>query len=123
MGVRLYPNTQDKAKLEVLAGVPAGTYARMEEMDARHEKFKAGIPLRDRYDLDYECWKEKDADGPIGDLDAFITFGWGKFRPVLGLGEDYSGSIPASQSVKADLLLAANGISANGAFCEGVHWC
>ena len=122
MGVRLYPNTQDKAKLEILAGVPAGTYARMEEMEAHHQSLKTGIPMLDRYDLDYECWKEKSDDGPIGDLDHFITFGWGKFNSA-GVAEDYSGSLDVGEPGKIAHLFIVNRIAADPIFCEGVHWC
>jgi hypothetical protein len=117
MGTRLYPNTTDRAALEVLAGVPAGTHARMDEMAKRHAEAKV-----DPFDQEagYAQWKERNDDGPIGDLDAFLTFGWGKFRPVDGIGEDCAGH--EDNLDRAARLLRANGIGANVAMTGGLHW-
>jgi len=121
MGVRLYPNTTNVAKLEKLANVPEGTHNRMEEMAKRHEAALVGIDRHDRYELEYKQWQERNDDRPIGDLDAFLTFGWGKFRPIDGIGEDYAGRENDLQ--RAASLLRYNGINADTAECEGVHWC
>jgi hypothetical protein len=121
MGVRLYPNTTNVVRLEKLANVPSGTHARMEEMEKRHAEERANTADWNMYEDGYRQWKEKDSDDAIGTLDAFLTFGWGKFRPVSGIGEDYAGNEP--DFIRADLLLAANGINANAHYCEGIHWC
>lgn len=117
MGVRLYPNTNDVAKLEKLAGVPVGTTARLEVIQKRQEAEKAGIPLFDRYEIDYRHWQEINDDGDLGNLEAFMLYGWGKFRGGNG---ECSGSL---EGAAAQALLDLNGIYASADYCEGVHWC
>jgi len=121
MGVRLYPNTTNAAKLEKLAGVPEGTHKRMEDMAKRHAEERAAATNWNEYEDGYRQWKERDNDGPIGDLDAFLTFGWGKFRPIDGIGEDYAGN--ESDPQRAAKLLRYNGIGVDVSLTEGVHWC
>lgn len=116
MGVRLYPNTLDRKKLELLIGVPEGTYDRLEATLQRHQAVKDA-----NQDVKYEQWKEIYEDKYLGALDHFLTFGWGKFKSVNGIGEDYSGKENNLQ--KANELLLANGIKVDVELTEGVHWC
>lgn len=130
MGVRLYPNTSVVASLETLAGVPAGTAARLEETEKRHEAEKAAARARGEstYDLEYRQWCEKNDDPALGDYDAFLTFGWGKFDDPHGVAPDCSGRL--TDPVKCALVLRPNGIGGDGPaladfikLAEGVHWC
>ena len=116
MGVRLYPNTQDVVRLEVLAGVPAGTMDRLTAMEARQKDELEKAPREERYELGYKHYQERNDDAAMGDLDAFMTFGWGKFNG----GEDCCGS---AEGEAAQALLNLNGINAEAWYCEGVHWC
>jgi hypothetical protein len=120
MGTRLYPNTTDRAALEVLARVPSGTHDRMTEMAKRHDAERAAATAWNEYEDGYRQWKERDSDGPIGDLDGFLTFGWGKFRPVDGIGEDCAGH--EDDLSRAARLLQANGIGVDVALTGGLHW-
>jgi len=121
MGTRLYPNTTDRAALETLAGVPAGTHDRLDAMEKRHEAEKLAAADPRCHDLGYRQYCERQDDGPIGTLDHFITFGWGKFRPVDGIGEDYAGHEDDLERIAK--LLRANGIGADVALTGGLHWC
>lgn len=121
MGVRLYPNTTDRAALETLAGVPHGTYDRLDAMTARHEAALVGLSFAERNELEYQQYCERQDDAAIGDLDAFLTFGWGKFREVDGLGTDCAGCIENLDAARR--LLRYNGIGADVALANGVHWC
>ncbi len=127
MGVRLYPNTRNVRNLETLVGVPEGTAARLEEVEKRHAEALAKASREERYELEYEQWKEKNDDPALGDYDHFLTFGWGKFDDPHGVAPDYSGSL--TDPVKIALLFRANGIGPDldklAAFIElteGVHW-
>ncbi len=122
MATRLYPATQDRAALETLAGVPAGTFDRMEAMAKRHDEERKNATNWSDYEDGYRQWKERQDDGPIGELDAFLTFGWGRFRPVdsLGIGLDYAGNEPNLE--RAAILLAANNIRADVALTGGLCW-
>lgn len=119
MGVRLYPNTKNVASLEVLAGVPAGTAARLEEMEARHKKELAANP-DNHYDLGYKHYCERHNDPHIGTYSDFLIFGWGKFRPIPET-PGYAGSL--SNVTAIEELFYINGIEADPMLCEGVHWC
>jgi hypothetical protein len=126
MGIRLYPNTQKVQSLEVLAGVPAGTAARLEAVKARHaEEAKAWAfkTLREREDAEYAQWKEKQADGHIGTYDTFLVFGWGKFRDHSEDAPGCAGSLSDPAAIAR--LLAANGLPTDPVFIaltEGVFW-
>lgn len=126
MGTRLYPNTRNVAALERLARVPAGTKARLEEMEARHKKELepfAGKAPWERQEIEYRQWCEKNDDEAIGTLDAFETFGWGKFRPC-GLANGYAGSL--DDLTDCAVVLRGNGINLTLEelqLTEGLHWC
>ena len=120
MGVRIYPNTINRVNLEKLAGVPAGTMDRLEAFQARHEAEKAGLPHAERYELEYRQWQEINADPSLGDMEAFLIYGWGKFAHVPGLSHGYAGSLDSVS--QARILLQSNGINADAELTEGVHW-
>jgi hypothetical protein len=130
MGIRLYPNTKNVASLETICGVPAGTAARLEAVEARHaEELKplAGKAPWERQDVEYRQWCEINDDAALGDYHAFLLYGWGKFNDPHGVtvrdGErTCSGSV--SDPVKVVLLLRPNGLDETHlALMEGVHWC
>ncbi len=121
MGIRLYPNTTDVASLETLAGVPAGTAARLAAMEARHAAERADDLLPQEADLGYYQWKEIQADEDLGTYSHFLTFGWGKFDS-FGLATGYGGELNDEGSIRA--LFRRNNINpALVPLCEGVHWC
>ena len=79
MGVRLYPRTEDPARLEALCGVPAGTAARLAELRERPE-FRL-LPTDDFFERDRKCggvYEAAHADGPMGDYYDFLSDGWGR---------------------------------------------
>ena len=71
MATRLYPVTRKPESLEILCGVPAGTYARLEAFEKEH-------PYTYDNEKGYERWKLLNADEDMGTLDNFKTFGWGR---------------------------------------------
>lgn len=138
MGTRLYPLTRDAAALETLAGVPAGTMARLDAIkapfaarsQARQEAFEAapegaagdavrsGLRYEERVDSEAE-WNAVNADQDAGTLDGFLTFGWGKFNGV-GLALDYAGHLDDLTACRR--VLEANGIAADPALTGGLCW-
>jgi len=111
MGTRLYPGTTDDGALEELAGVAAGTAARVRELETA-----AGS--NDRF-LDLLA-----GDEAAGDYHHFLCFGWGKLRePVVQtlatLGLD-TGTGTASDIELAHELLRRQG--ALGRLPAGFHF-
>ena len=121
MGVRLYPNTKNVASLETLCGVPAGTHARLVATQERHKAELVGKSFHERQEPEYRQWKEINDDDAMGTLDAFLTFGWGRFRDSHGVAPDYAGTL--TNPVHVVMLLRDNGINVDHALCEGLHWC
>lgn len=129
MGTRLYPRTRNVESLEKLAGVPAGTAARLDAMKLRHDKELEGLDRAQRYEKEYAQYCERNDDKHVGDYDAFLTFGWGKFEDPCGVAPGYSGRL--EDPAKVTQLFRANGIgplTKEGmaqfvALCEGVFWC
>ena len=83
MGTRIYPTTRNGSTLEILAGVPAGTFESLKTLliEQKNEMEKArsqGKDFVDCNDLSYEHHKARQ-NRPEGLLDGFLTFGWGKF--------------------------------------------
>lgn len=120
MGTRLYPRTTDRKALETLAGVPHGTYDRLEAMEARQKAELEAAKPEDRYDLGYKHYCERNDDDALGTLDAFITFGWGKFSPVDDIGHDCAGH--EDDLTRAAKLLRRNGIGVDVALTGGLCW-
>ena len=75
MGTRLYPMTTDVAKLETLAGVPAGTQAKVDAIKAKHDG---------KGPSNFDMLDELYADGNEHEntLYHFVLSGWGKFLVV-----------------------------------------
>jgi hypothetical protein len=122
MGVRLYPNTQDPAALETLAGVPAGTHARLSAVEAEFApRLNAAPDFFARNAIYDEKYNRVNDDDAMGDLDNFLTFGWGRFQHVAGLSDGCVGRLDAPAD--AQRLLDHNGIEVNAALAGGVHWC
>jgi hypothetical protein len=119
MGTRLYPHTTDRSALETLACVPAGTYDRLTALEARQQAELEVAKPEARYDLGYRHYCERNDDA-MGTLDAFLTFGWGKFRPVDDIGHDYAGH--ETDLTRAATLLASNGINVDVALTGGLRW-
>lgn len=124
MGIRLYPLTKDRAKLERLARVPVGTYDRLDALKAKHDL--------EAKDIGYiECALRSDAlyeelyDGHHDDerkLNSFLVSGWGKFSDPDKIAPGYSGSL--EDMAEVSWLLRWNGIPAwVDDLCEGVYWC
>lgn len=120
MGIRLYPNTDNVAILEKLAGVKPGTAARLAEIETRHAAEIETAAHEERYDLGYKHWQEIDADEDLGSYSHFMLYGWGKFDGAgIAIGE--CGSLNDLSEVAT--LFQRMGINADPAECQGVHWC
>ena len=120
MGTRLYPHTIDRIALETLAGVPAGTYDRLTALEARQQAELEAAKPDQRYFLGDRHYCERNCDDALASLDAFLTFGWGKFRPVDDIGHDYAGH--ETDLTRAAKLLRQNGINVDVALTGGLRW-
>ena len=131
MGVRLYPNTTDAAKLEKLAGVPQGTMAQLEILREAERLYLAAHPEVDAYEVGYNFYCiSKGSD--VETLDSFLSDGWGKFQAADLLTEEdrYLGSAPVGK-LACQLLLQSSGAMPHWdqldaldiiVLSEGVHW-
>lgn len=120
MGIRLYPNTTDPRKLEVLSQVSEGTYEKLMALEA---KYNFGNPSGDffTYQTRMEQFHEEvSANNDLNNLHGFLLFGWGKFNG-FGIAKDCSGSLQDRQ--QCETLLKQNDIQADVDLCEGLHWC
>lgn len=144
MGIRLYPNTQDAATLEWLAGVPEGTMRLLHlhrEMVKVYMEFKGLSPYNEitivQYDgegndvgYDIHCLIK---DTPVEKLADFLLFGWGKFdyRSLPAeMQEQGWGRLPVGEQA-AHLLLSTEEAMPHWdlqdamqlvAKCGGVNW-
>jgi hypothetical protein len=130
MGIRLYPNTKDRTKLEVLAGVPAGTYDRLEAIETKHREeaiTKRASGTWSEYSDGYRQWQEINNDPHLGDLCGFLLYGWGKFNDPDGLTNDDNHDRSCSGSLSGEpaaRLLEQNGVDPKLATLgDGIHWC
>ena len=132
MGVRLYPNTKDAAKLEKLAGVPEGTMAQLEILRESERLYCAAHPEVDKDEVGYNFFCiSKGSD--VGTLDDFLLQGWGKFQSTGLLEEEEDscvGSAPVGK-LACQLLLNSTGCMPHWdqldaldilVLSEGVHW-
>ena len=135
MGTRLYPNTENPAILEKLAGVPAGTYSSWNEFklesanNKKHlqELFDQGhdrnelCRMSDRFAG--EQYDRMTENPDVSQLDRFILFGWGKIQFDGGCSGEHT------DAYNVDQVLFWQGIGSddlNGVTLEeleGVHWC
>jgi hypothetical protein len=131
MGVRLYPNTKDAAKLEKLAGVARGTMAQLEILQEAERLYRAAHPEADEHEVGYSfyCIAQR---SDVAKLDNFLSEGWGKFQSAgLLEGENvYSGNAPVGR-LACQLLLSSNRAMPHWdqldaldivVLSEGVHW-
>jgi hypothetical protein len=131
MGVRLYPNTTDAAKLEKLAGVPRGTMAQLEILQEAERLYRAAHPEADEDEVGYSFYCiAKGSD--VATLDSFLSEGWGKFQSAGLLPEEdmYLGNAPVGR-LACQLLLNSSGAMPHWdqldaldivVLSEGVHW-
>ena len=99
MGTRIYPTTRNSSILEILAGVPAGTFESLQTLltEQKNEIEKARSQGKDFVecdDLGYEYYKARQ-NRPEGLMDSFLTWGWGKFTTQTY--EIINGNIPAGE--------------------------
>lgn len=124
MGVRLYPNTKNIRNLEILAGVPEGTHAKLKEIEDRIN-VSGAVDFRDSQKRDEALYKELYAPGneDINTLHSFLLFGWGRFNlPANVEVEDpIVGSFNDEDSAKR--VLNFNGIFADFKVYEGLYYC
>jgi len=112
MAVRLHvqfdpQNAEHIHAIEEIARVPAGTHTAVQQYreEAKRLTFAAG-------DAGYEHWASVQ-DTPVGELDAFLTFGWGRLTP-LGrqiadlTADDADGGSTTDPRFVAGLLWAQN---------------
>lgn len=81
MATRLYPNTATPELLEVLAGVPQGTYERLIAVGDKY-------PLRTKvsakgYEQGQAHYDEIYADVNLNALEDMRVFGWGRLAPSV----------------------------------------
>lgn len=122
MGVRLYPNTQDRTTLERLVFLPAGTYDKLDALKAKHKTALDAALEGERYELGYKQWQEIQADHDLATLDGFLTFGWGKVDSRIC--PDAAGG--ETDPVKVQEILDHHQVNRYGIPLEemgGVHWC
>lgn len=131
MGVRLYPNTTDAAKLEKLAGVPRGTMAQLEILREAKQLYRAAHPEADEDEVDYSFYCIAKGS-EVATLSNFLSQGWGKFQSAGLLPEEdmYMGNAPVGR-LACQLLLNSNGAMPHWdqldaldivVLSEGVHW-
>jgi len=116
MGIRLYPNTTPEV-IERLIGVPAGTYNRFKEYEAKRPT-KPGPTM--------DAWYEGlFNDNALHLISSFITFGWGRltsealtYKKEYFPDSEYAGSTDNPQLAQG--MIQAMGITAEGV--TSVRW-
>lgn len=124
MGIRLYPNTKNVRNLEILAGVPEGTHAKLKEIEDRID-VSGAVDFRDSQKREEALYKELYApgNGDINTLHGFLLFGWGRFTvPADVEAKDPIGG-SFNDEATAKRVLVANGIFADFKVYEGLHYC
>lgn len=102
MGIRLYPMTTDASKLEILMGVPAGTHDRLMKIKAKFKPPKEAT-FAQQQQLIEQQWITINTDDNLATLDAFLTYGWGKFQVPPELKQkcnDDSGSLTGEDAIE-----------------------
>jgi len=114
MATRLYPTTTNAARLEQLAGVPAGTHARLAAFEATRPQ-DGMVELDAWYDVLF-------SDVALTDMHNFTVFGWGRLQcDVSQMNYDnVCGS--TSNSDEMVRILVEQGVVANLDVCEGLCW-
>lgn len=131
MGVRLYPNTKDAAKLEKLAGVARGTMEQLKVFQEAERLYRAAHPEEDASEVGYNFYCITNGSD-VAKLDNFLSGGWGKFLSAgLLQGDDaYLGNAPVGR-LACQLLLNSEACKPHWdqldaldivVLSEGVHW-
>lgn len=114
MGVRLYPKTEDRRELEILAGVPEGTAARLDE-----------VVLSSGGDMTAKYYKTVHNDPVLDALHCLKLHGYGKFTCPEAVDFDKGETkIPFEMSllIGANDLPVDNGIQWKILLKEGMYW-
>lgn len=119
MGIRLYPRTNDVAKLEKLAGVPAGTHTRLKELQAAH-KAPEGASYHEADAAYGRLFDAMSAEPNVDRLDSFILSGWGKRYSPEHQDENGYGHVDDVGVIAR--IFDMHGITADPALTEGVYW-
>jgi hypothetical protein len=120
MGMRLYPNTQRVESVEKLAGVPAGTMERLDALRKQYGVDDESLGFFERENAYGRFFDAKERDANVNVLDHFVLFGWGKVYSPEHQNEWGGGRIDDIATVAA--LFKDEGIEADPALTEGVHW-
>jgi hypothetical protein len=123
MGVRLYPATKDEAKLEKLAGVPAGTAAKLRDLEAKYpitkemDFFQVQAVYNGKYGELYAP-----GNGDLNHYHSFLLFGFGRFAGGKDCdgGSEVGGS--TTDTAKVEALLRLHGVQVTMAEVEGLYW-
>lgn len=110
MGVRLYPATKDRKKLERLANVPFGTFDRLDTLVKEHGSEDAFYSVIFN-DAQFTCNK----------LHNFLIFGWGKFKPTSRVN-DCCGSTKVMDAIREVLRINEIWITLADLNEEGINW-
>jgi len=113
MATRLYPSNNAPALLEKLAGVPSGTFGRLQEIEGKHPK--RNLPTPEGYEEADAFYKTVFASPDLNRLDNFMTFGWGRLtteatRLIKRWGQIYYGG-GVDDPAKVSELLQAQGVT------------
>lgn len=105
MGTRLYPNTEDRAVLAQLAGVPEATWERLEQLTEVRQRL---------------------GDEEVSGLESFLLFGWGRVDVATLLAFSFDTACDGTDDPKTvRRLLAAHHVDLKGVEIdrlEGLHW-
>ena len=128
MATRLYPNTKNETKLEILAAVPAGTFAKLNEFETKwknnpeqavHDYIKLHPDDAEiQNDIDYIKFNDRQTTPAVDELKNFLLYGWGriKFTPSEWTGE-------TKDPLETQKMLIAQEIyNVSCEMCEGVNW-
>lgn len=115
MGTRLYPNTDNDRIIEFLAGVPATTHTKLNEINELcPQSFREA--QEEWTEEDYWAWFELLQEDPnVAKLNTFKNFGWGKFDYDL-LPDDNNDTVGHTEDPKLAVALvhsATNGFNFN----------
>jgi hypothetical protein len=112
MATRLYPSTTNETSIEILAGVPAGTMAKLNAIKASFPPYSDAL-----FDAIHA------APFPVAKLDDFLTFGWGRvnYGTLEALGFDGCGD-STKDITMVRLILSAHEINVDPALVEGLNW-
>jgi hypothetical protein len=115
MATRLYPITEDPAKLEKMAGVPAGTSEVLKAIESRFVA-KPGETSAQAFTREEQEFYAINAEPNAAQLHCFLLFGWGRMRKYID---------PIGNTTDPKLMAEigrAQGINVPADLCEGFCW-